>query len=308
MARLDPDLFLWVGDNIYGDSIEPAFLAEEWRRQRDVAALQPVNWSIPQLATWDDHDYGLNDHDGTSPIRERAREIFADYWANPATGTSDCGGVFFAYEYAGVDLFVLDVRSFRTPNSEPDGPGKQMLGDCQLRWLKERLAASDAPFKLLVSGSGWTKAKGPGGDSWAAFLHERDSLFDWIFAQGIEGVVLLSGDTHVGELNAIPHGHRGGYDLYDLVSSPLAQDTSGSWLRRDPEVRIRPAYFRGPNIGRIHIDPGAADPTLRFELIDIEGRHAQAPLVLRASELVNGVSSWREKISQELLPLYDERY
>lgn len=306
--RLRPDLFLWLGDNVYGDSRLPQFIAEEWRRQRDVANLQPVNWSIPQLAIWDDHDYGLNDHDRTSPIKEQARAVFADYWANPAAGTADCPGVFFEYGYSGVDFFFLDVRTYRSPNADPDGPDKTMLGACQLAWLKERLATSRAPFKVLASGSGWTKAKGPGGDSWAAFLTERDAFFAWLFEAGIEGVVLLSGDTHVGELNAVPHGHRSGYDLYELVSSPLAQDTSGSWLRRDPEVRIRPAYWRGPNFGLLSFKFDGEAPMLRFDLLDWDGRAVQAPLVLRADELRNGVSSWRRHISEELLPLYEQRY
>jgi alkaline phosphatase D len=32
--RHAPDLFIWTGDNIYGDSLNPGALAEEYRRQR----------------------------------------------------------------------------------------------------------------------------------------------------------------------------------------------------------------------------------------------------------------------------------
>ena len=306
--RAHPDLFLWLGDNIYGDSPVPNFLAEEYRRQRDVASLQPVNWSIPQLAIWDDHDYGLNNHDRTNPVKAAAFKIFTDYWANPAAGTPDCPGVFFAYKYSGVDFFFLDVRTYRDPNHEPDGPDKTMLGACQMDWLKEQLLASDAPFKVLASGSGWSRAKGAGGDSWAAFVYERDVFFQWLFESGIEGVVLLSGDTHVGEANAIPFGRRGGYDLYELVSSPLAQDTYEKWQRFDPEMRIRPVYFRGPNFGLLSFEFVGEEAVLRYELFDAAGRLVQEPLVLRAGELTNGVSSWRRHVSPDLLPLYDDRY
>ncbi len=69
-----------------------------------------------------------------------------------------------------------------------------MLGAPQLAWLQEQLRESNATFKVLVSGSGWTKAKGAGGDSWAAFIHERDQLFDYIRDNNITGVLAFDFD------------------------------------------------------------------------------------------------------------------
>jgi alkaline phosphatase D len=291
-----PDLFFWLGDNVYGDTLDPEVLAEEYRRQRDVPALQPLLRSVPQLATWDDHDFGLNDSGRTNPIRGEALEVFGRYWANPGRGRAEVPGVFFAWSYGGADFFFLDDRYHRDPNDAEDGPGKTMLGEGQLAWLRDGLARSEAPFKLLVSGSGWSAAKGPGGDAWSAFLAERDALFDWIAAERIEGVVLLSGDTHVAELNCIPWSDRGGYDLYDLVSSPLAQEPSTSWRDRRPELRIRPVHGAGPNFGRLDFDLVEADPRLHFTVVGVDGRAVWQPLELRASELRPGVRSWPEKI------------
>lgn len=296
IERAGPELFFWTGDNIYGDALDPDILAEEYRRQRAVASLQPLLRTTPQLAVWDDHDFGLNDHDRTNPVKEEALAVFERYWANPAHGLPGAPGIFFRYSYGGVDFFFLDARYHRDPNAIPDSAGKTMLGAAQLAWLKEGLAASEAPFKVLISGSGWTKAKGPGGDSWASFLHERDSLFAFIQRQGIEGVVLVSGDTHVGELNAIPWSERGGYDFYDLVSSPLAQSPSDSWLERRPEIRIRPVYAAGPSAGLLTFD-FSGEPTLTYELIAEDGRSPWLPFVITAAELRNGVRSWPEKIS-----------
>ena len=292
----NPDLFFWLGDNIYSDSLVPEVLAESYRRQRSVPGFQPVGRNVPQLAIWDDHDYGLNDHDRTSPVKDEALAAFRRYWANPGYGTAGVPGVFFHYRYGGVDFFFLDCRYYRDPNSDPDQPGKTMLGNKQMEWLKGGLAGSDAPFKVLVSGSGWTKAKGPGGDSWASFVHERDVLFDFIRDESISGVVLVSGDTHVGELNAIPRSERGGYDLYDLVSSPLAQPPSASWLLREPEVRLRVPYMERSNFGSLDFDLTGEVPRLRFNLIGDNGERAWSALELRADELVNGIESWRGKV------------
>ena len=299
VERAQPDLFFWTGDNIYGDAIDPDILAEEYRRQRDVAGFGPVQRSIPQLATWDDHDFGLNNHDRNHPGKADALSVFREYWYNPSYGLPGTPGVFFAYSYGPVDFFFLDDRYYRDPNKEQDHPGKTMLGSEQLAWLQDGLKESSAVFKVLVSGSGWTKAKGAGGDSWASYINERDALFSFIRDSNIEGVILLSGDTHVAELNAVPWSQNGGYDMYDLTSSPLAQSTErGSWLERRPELRIRPVYFNSTNFGMLEFDLDRPDPQLTYNVINEDGVPVWKPFILRASELRNGVSSWESKIDR----------
>jgi alkaline phosphatase D len=227
-------------------------------------------------------------------MRDGALQVFRNYWANPAFGIDGTPGVFFRHSHGGVDFFLLDGRYYRDPNVAPDGPQKTMLGAGQKAWLKSELAASRAPFKILASGSGWSKGDGPQGDTWAAFLHERDELFDFIRDHGIGGVVLLSGDTHAGELNCMQWSERGGYDLYDLVSSPLAQFPTATWMDLVPEHRVRPVYARGTNFGVLDFacEP---EPSLTFTLRDERGDAVWTPLRLSASELVNGRSTWREK-------------
>jgi alkaline phosphatase D len=299
ISGFDPDLFFWIGDNIYGDTLDPDILREEYRRQRDVWGLQPLLHSTSHLAVWDDHDFALNNHDRENPIKYEALEVFKDYWANPSYGLPEVPGVFFSYSYGKVDFFFIDDRFYRDPNSDPDTPEKTMLGTAQYQWLENGLAASEAVFKVIVSGSGFSKAKGEGGDSWAAFLHERDRLFDFIRDEEITGVVLATGDSHVGELNVIPWSEKGGYDLYDLVSSPLAQRNPDSWLHRRPERRIRPVYFKGSSVGVIDFIFDDNEPRLMYRVIDIHGRNVWEPFVVRADELVNGVVSWPDKVHDE---------
>jgi alkaline phosphatase D len=291
-----PDLFLWLGDNVYHDTLEPQIMAEMYRWQRLVPNLQPLLQSVPQLAIWDDHDYALNDSDRTNPAKLAALDAFKRYWANPQYGLPDAPGVFFSFGYGAVDMFMLDGRWYRDPVVAADGPGKTLLGTQQFEWLKQQLVQSKAAFKLIACGSGWNSGKGPAGDSWAAYRHERDALFDFIRDRKIEGVVLLSGDTHVGELNCIPRSAHGGYDLYELVSSPLAQDTRTNWLGRRPELRLRNIYVGGNNFGTIEIDTLLADPEIRLGLTDEHGNQVWDPLILKASQLKNGVESWSANI------------
>lgn len=300
VAAYEPDLFFWLGDNIYADSEQPEILADTYRRQRAVERLQPLIRSTPNLAIWDDHDFGYNDSDRRNPIKDKALALFRRYWANPSYGAADTPGVFFRHSYGGVDFFHLDGRYHRDPTDQADGPGKTMLGAGQKRWLKAALKASQAPFKILITGTGWSIAERPG-DSFASYLHERDELFDFIRDEKIGGVVCLSGDTHVGELNCIPRSEQGGYDIYDLVASPLAQTPNDKWPDQVPEVRIRPLFAKTSNFGLLEFRMTGGTPTLTYNLYDVLGAPVWKPLVLTADDLRNGASTWRERIDPKEL-------
>jgi alkaline phosphatase D len=129
-------------------------------------------------------------------------------------------------------------------------------------------------------------------------MFERNEIFDFIRDEKINGVVLISGDTHVAELNAIPWSKNGGYDFYDLASSPLAQDTVDSWLPRRPERRIRQVYFGSVNFGLLTFDMTAADPVLEYNAINYWGESVWDPFRIRASELTNGVTTWETKMDE----------
>ncbi len=292
VRRLEPDMFLWLGDNIYADSDEAQALSELYTRQRLVDTLEPMLRSVPQLATWDDHDFGFNDADGLSPFKAESLRLFRNYWPNPAYGSDGAPGVWFKQSYGGVDFFMLDGRYHRDPSAAPDTPQKTMLGAAQKAWLKRELQRSRAPFKILVSGGGWSSAESEeGGDSWAVYMNERNEIFDFIRDRRIEGVVCISGDSHMGELNCIPRSGDGGYDIYDLGSSPLAQMPAVKQMRQVPEMRIRDTWSRSVNVGVLNFEMGPS-PKLTFTLHDLLGARVWDPLVLTPADLRNGVRTW----------------
>jgi hypothetical protein len=72
--------------------------------------------------------------------------------------------------------------------------------------------------------------------------------------------------------------------------------TPDSWLERRPERRIWPVFFQSSNFGLVDFHMDADEPYLVFQLIDIHGRSVWGPFDLRASELVNGVTSWPARV------------
>jgi len=283
IAAAKPDGFFWVGDHVYIDSLAPMAFEYEYQLQRSVPSAQAMLGSVPQWAIWDDHDYGLNNGDRTSPVRELGLATFKKYWANPAYGLPEAPGVFFRKRMAQVESFFLDGRTYRDPSDQPDGSSKTQLGTVQKAWLKQALRESDATFKLLISGGGWATNGGDKFDeSWGAYRHERDELFDFIRDESIAGVVLLSGDVHRGELNLVPRRTKGGYDLTELVSSPLAQPTRSADADLQAESRLRPPYDGGSNFGLLEFD---ADGGLALNLRDVQGRAVWEPVRLNARDL-----------------------
>jgi alkaline phosphatase D len=304
LEQWEPDLFCWLGDNIYADTIEPSIMSDSYKIQRAVPEFQRFGGQVPQLAIWDDHDYGLNNGDQNNPMRDDSLRLFQRYWVNPSYGTEKTPGIFFHYSYGGVDFFFLDNRFHRDPNEKLDGPDKTHLGSDQLAWLKDGLKRSKAPFKVLIIGGGWSHnrdAAAEGEDNWASYRHERDGLFNFIRDEAIEGVLLMSGDIHRSEANCIPWSAEGGYDLYEFASSGLAQDTPvPEWLEV-PEIRLREPFTGGHNAGIVEFDLTQDDPVVRYNVINFRAQTAwDEPVTIRASELRNGIVSWKQKVDPEL--------
>jgi alkaline phosphatase D len=55
----NPELWIWAGDNIYGDTEDMELFAEKWQMLLDKPGYEELRQrGIPILGTWDDHDYG----------------------------------------------------------------------------------------------------------------------------------------------------------------------------------------------------------------------------------------------------------
>jgi hypothetical protein len=152
----------------------------------------------------------------------------------------------------------LDVRYHRSPNSDPDGPDKTMLGTQQRAWFLEAIKESKAVFKFPVSGSSWNCG---GEEAWNhPFLNEYDAICDHIRESRISGIVLLGGDQHDCKICVRPGESWDGYDLHEWMAGQL-------WNRAP--VGAEPAPTRG--FGVITVDTTADPPTARLEFLDENG-------------------------------------
>ncbi|MCK6526767.1 alkaline phosphatase D family protein [Myxococcota bacterium] len=270
LAALAPDVFLFVGDNHYGNTADLGALRENYRWAHSRPLRSDLLAAVPSLAIWDDHDFVGNNTDGSDPGREVALRAFSEYWPNPSAGLPGTEGVFFSHRYGDVEFFMLDDRYWR-------GLDGTLLGAEQEEWLVEALAASDATFRFVACGSQWTLQGSD--DSWAAFPEARERLLQEVADRGIGGVVLLSGDVHRSEFRLIP-GPDHGYDVPELTSSPLANSNSPC----PDESEILACDDDGPSFLVVDADTQAADPELQVSMRDEAGTELAA-WAIRRSEL-----------------------
>jgi alkaline phosphatase D len=146
-----------------------------------------------------------------------------------------------------------------------------MLGERQLAWLKAGLAASKATFKLVVCGNQML-SECPSGESWGnLFRPERDAFLDWLWAEGIAGVIFLAGDRHFAELVRKSDPQKRGPDLWELTSSPLANFHFAA-ADTIPNPDRQACYAGGVNVGILRFDTTASPPRVEMLVLDGGGK------------------------------------
>lgn len=292
-----PELFVFLGDNVYGDTRDPRVLREKYAMLAAQPGFRRLCERTPVLAIWDDHDYGENDAGGEYPMKEESRRIFCDFWGEPpdsARRTRD--GIYDAVTLAAggrtLQLLLPDLRFNRTPiraldlggkpyeewaksleaaGREVPGPYKRnpdetatMLGERQWQWLEGELARP-ADVRILCS-SLQVVADFPGWEAWINYAHDHQRLVDAIRRQRADGLVCISGDTHYAELSRLELNVP--YTLWDLTSSGLTE----AWHVTPPNARRVGEVLREPNFGWIEIDWSKPAPQLTLQARDAHGR------------------------------------
>ncbi|MFM8711242.1 MAG: hypothetical protein ACKOC7_08185, partial [Sphingomonadales bacterium] len=82
-ASYKPDRFIFLGDNIYGDTDNMDTLRAKYQRWGAKPEFKQLAATTPILATWDDHDFGRNDAGRHYPYKVPSKEIFLDFFKEP---------------------------------------------------------------------------------------------------------------------------------------------------------------------------------------------------------------------------------
>lgn len=193
MRNMQPHFFIHCGDRIYADSPIPPVkkLADGtvWKNVTTEAKskvaetldefrgnyaynlmdvnVRRFNAEVAQYVLWDDHETTnnwypqerLTDDEryqmkSAALLSARAKQAFVEY--TPIRATSDIGHINRMFSHGPLmDLFLLDMRSYRGPNTsnrqQQRGPETEFLGRNQLQWLKRKLMESSATWKIIAA-------------------------------------------------------------------------------------------------------------------------------------------------------------
>jgi len=273
---LRPDLFVALGDMIYADdtcTAEGRFgypqvpgppraatveaYRDWWRYNLEDPGWRAVRAQTPVVGVWDDHEV-VNDfgpgrdtrsqppYTAGVPLLPIGEQAFREHMPLPER-------LHRSLRWGkALELVVLDTRSHRSPNPDPDTPGKTMLGEEQRAWAVETLTTSDAVWKLVVSSvplvattgriearAGWSPVGGTGG-----YLSELRALYAAL--ADVRNLVFLTTDVHyAAAFRHRPLPDRPDLVLHELIAGPL---NAGLFPNQkfQPDMGAERLFFHGP--------------------------------------------------------------
>ncbi|MBM96804.1 MAG: metallophosphatase [Oceanospirillaceae bacterium] len=311
VLKQKPAGFVFMGDTVYADvgrykemkgargiyaawqdlAVNPEFSRFMYRAEKQ---------SIQLMATWDDHDYGLNDAGEDFPHKLAAKDAMMNFFGIQKTHTGGArqAGVYDSHRMTlftpnrrpvDVQVILLDTRSFRSELVRADSDNKRpeckarhavanedplatVLGEPQWQWLEKTLK-EPADLRLLVS-SIQALPEEHCYEKWANFPHERIRLLKLIRDTRAKGVVLLSGDRHLAEISLLPSGSGAlDYPLYEVTSSGLNSAVGAMHLMRNEanSLRTTERSFGHDNFGYISLEDTSTGWSARLSLVSDKG-------------------------------------
>ena len=285
IAKRSPLAMLMLGDNVYIDCpTVPATQQNCYNRRYSRPEFRHLVARTGFYAIWDDHEFGTNDcipgaEIDTPAWKRPVWRLFKRNWVNPYYGGGEAQpGCWFHFAIADVDFILLDGRYYR---ANPGKPNATMLGPVQKKWLFDRLKVSKGTFKVLCSPVPWAVGtKGSSKDTWDGFPGERKEILDFLTANRIEGVFLLSADRHRSDIWKLDR--KGAYPLYEFESSRLTNvHTHGAVKGNLFSYNAKCSY------GQLVFDTTKADPTVTYNIINID------------DELINSFTLKRSQMSHK---------
>ena len=228
------DAFVLLGDNIYADTSDPAVFREKYALLAAMPGFAKLRQTTPLFATWDDHDYGINDGGAGFPGAAVAQKEFCDFFQVPATsplrttpGVYDC--VTLGPVGKRVQLILLDTRMFRSPlKKDPPIPRSPSPTPTPTRPCSAKgsgpgssAACANRPKSVWWFPASSSIANEHGSEKWENFPKERARFLELLRRTQAKGVVVISGDRHMAELSALTPADGVPYPLYDLTTSGL---------------------------------------------------------------------------------------
>jgi alkaline phosphatase D len=284
IGAIEPRALLLLGDNVYIDDPEtPEMQRFHYYRRQSQPEWGKLAKTIPIYSIWDDHDFTTNDGWGGPDIEKPSWkrdvwEIYKENWDNPYYGGGkENPGCWFDFRIGDVHFIMIDGRYYR---ESPKDESPSMLGPVQMKWLKKTLTEKPATFTVICTNVPMAPKVKPGSkDTWDGYSDERSTIYQFIADQKIPGVVILSADRHRSDAYKVDTEIEGMYRLFEFSSSRLTNQHVHKII--DHSLF---GYNAKQSFGRVDFDLTAEDPTVKYTIINIDGKEIH-DLTVKLSQL-----------------------
>jgi alkaline phosphatase D len=280
--------------------------------------LQAAHAAVPWVVTWDDHEvednYAGSVSKGNLPTDDflvQRANAYRAYWEHqPLRPLAEPKGpdaqLYRRFDFGDlVQVNVLDTRQYRSDQAcgdgakagcaDADSPARTITGAAQMNWLLDGLGTSRARWNLIanqvmMAERRTTLADPPpvSMDAWDGYTADRRKLFDGLVRRNVEGVLVITGDTHTNYACDLKQNFD---DLssktlgVELVGTSISSNGDGSdttdafqlELQANPHLKFT-NYQRGYVACRVDRDQLRAD----FRILPYVTRRG-APVSTRAS-------------------------
>ena len=269
-----PDLWLWLGDNIYADTEDMGLMKKMYQKVLKEADYAQLHQKTSVMGIWDDHDYGQNDGDKNYSKKQKSKALMLNFLEVPKDDPVwKREGAYQSYTIGPsghqIKVILLDGRYFRdelvsnptqTPRYFINETG-DMLGEAQWKWLEVELRNSTAQINIIACGIQFIHEE-HAFEKWANFPAARQRFFELLVNIKPAKTLLLSGDRHISEVSKIDLPGLG-YPLYDFTSSGLTHVYSGNTTETN-RYRVSPLVNQR-SFGILRIDWSSSSPRITME-------------------------------------------
>jgi len=261
MLALDPDFFVHTGDIVYYDKPDPKAqnigqARAHWHRMYSLPYQRSFHSRVGAYFIKDDHDAWCNDcwpgmkNKGMGEFTfEQGKAVFLEQV--PMRGKT------YRTVRWGKDLqiWLVEGRDYRTPNSMPDGWDKTIWGKEQVAWFMESVNRSDATFRVLITP---TPVVGPDrknkNDNHANAGFEREGSLLRRFMASQKNMVVVCGDRHWQYVSEDPDT-----SLMEFSCGPASDCHAGGWDAADKRpmhryLRVKGGFLSG-TVERVNGEP-----------------------------------------------------
>lgn len=215
IIKTNPQLWIWLGDVTYLDDFSirnlnwfkrsmPFNFTEaeiKFNESKNEYYYSIFHKQVPTIGIWDDHDFAFNDGNMYYPYKDLTKLLMLDFLDEPMDSERRIKGrglyasYIFGNGYKSVKIILLDTRYDKNSIMTDDVP--DMLGEEQWLWLENEMLSNET-FTFLMTGTQFLTIDRLISEAW--YPQSRDRMIDLLSRLKKPGVVFLSGDIHIGQI------------------------------------------------------------------------------------------------------------